>query len=271
MRLLTLRSAIVTDINRNLAATLRASGPSLVADPTTLKPVAETLLALLTKTHTCQKDFGDEEDLGELEETSEYDWLAIDTALDVVAGLAIALGETFAELWKMFEKPILKFASGSEAIERSTSVGVIAECIRAMGPAVTPWTTTFLRLLVHRLSDEDPETKSNAAYAVGLLQEKSTSDADIVKAFPAILSKLEPLLETHEARAMDNAAGCVSRMIMRHQDHVPMDQVIPALLDLLPLKSDFDENEPVYDMIVGLCKSAPHKTASHTDCLRLQE
>ena len=250
----------MTDINRNLAATLRASGPSLVSDPTTLKPVAETLLALLTKSHACQKDFGDEEDLGQLEETSEYDWLAIDTALDVVAGLAVALGPTFAELWKMFEKPILKFASGSEAIERSTSVGVIAECIRAMGQAVTPWTATLLRLLVHRLSDEDPETKSNAAYGVGLLQEKSTSDAEIIKAFPTILTKLEPLLQTREARAMDNAAGCVSRMIMRHQDQMPMEQVMPALLELLPLKTDFDENEPVYDMIVGLCKLPPIKT-----------
>lgn len=219
-----------------------------------MKPVTETLLAILTKNHTCQKDFGDEEELGLLDETSEYDWLVIDTALDVVAGLAIALGETFAELWKIFEKPLLKFASGSEAIERNTSVGVIAECIRAMEAAVTPYTSTLLRLLLHRISDEDPETKSNAAYGIGLLQEKSTSDPEILKAFPTILSKLEPLLQMREARAMDNAAGCVSRMIMRHQDHMPMQQVMPALLEILPLKCDFDENEPVYEMIVGLCK-----------------
>ena len=246
--------AIVTDINRNLAATLRASGPSLVSDPTTLKPVTETLLAILTKTHACQKDYGDEEDLGQLEETSEYDWLTIDTALDVVAGLAIALGETFSQLWKMFEKPVLKFVSGSEAIERSTSVGVIAECIRAMGPAVTQSTTQLLRLLLHRMSDEDAETKSNAAYGIGLLQEKSTSNAEIIKAFPTILSKLEPLLQTDEARAKDNAAGCVARMIMKHPKNVPVEQVLPALLEILPLRSDFDENEPVYDMIVSLCQ-----------------
>ena len=248
--------AIVTDINRNLAATLRASGPSLVSDETVLKPVTETLIAIITKTHACQKDFGDEEDLGQLDETSEYDWLTIDTALDVVAGLAIALGESFSQLWKIFEKPVLKYVSGSEAIERSTSVGVIAEFIRAMGPAVTPSTTQLLRLLLHRLSDEDPETKSNAAYGVGLLQEKSKSEAEIIKAFPAILGKLEPLLQTQEARCKDNAAGCVARMIMSHEKHVPMAQVLPALLEILPLRSDFDENEPVYDMIVKLCTFA---------------
>ena len=245
--------AIITDINRNLAATLRASGPSIISEPSTLKPITETLLSLLNKTHACQKDFGEEEDLDQMEETSEYDWLTIDTALDVVAGLAVALGETFAELFKIFEKSLLKYAVGSEAIERSTSVGVISECIRAMGSSITPWTSTLLRLLLRRLGDEDPDTKSNAAYGLGLLQEKSTSDAEILKAFPTILTNLEPLLQMREARAMDNAAGCVSRMIMRHENQVPVGEVLPALLEILPLKSDFDENEPVYEMIVGLC------------------
>jgi len=181
--------------------------------------------------------------------------LTIDTALDVLIGLAAALGETFGQLWKMFEKPILKFVSSSESGERSTSVGVVAECIKAMGPAVTPSTSTLLKPLLHRMSDEDSETKSNAAYAIGLLQQESTNDKEILKNFPTILGKLEPLLQTDEARSKDNAAGCVARMIMRHKANVPTAQVLPALIDLLPLRNDFDENEPVYDMIVKLCES----------------
>lgn len=193
--------------------------------------------------------------MDDLEETSEYDWLTIDTALDAVIGLAVALGNTFGQLWKIFEKPIMKYASGSESFERSTAIGVIAECIRAMGSTVTPSTTTLLKVLLHRMSDEDAETKSNAAFAIGLLQENSTNDTEILKAYNQILAKLEPLLHTHEARAMDNAAGCVSRMIMKHQEHVPIEAVLPALIDLLPLKEDFEENEPVFNMIVQLCES----------------
>ncbi len=37
-----------------------------------------------------------------------HDWLVIDTALDVVVGLAVALGPAFAELWKIFEKPVME-------------------------------------------------------------------------------------------------------------------------------------------------------------------
>ena len=247
--------ATVTEINRSLAAALKSSGPALIADPGRLKNITEVLLAIITQEHSCQKDFGDEEDLNALEGTSEFDWLTIDTALDVVIGLSIALGETFGELWKIFQKPIMKFASSSDAVERSTSVGVIAECIKNMKSEVTPSTSVLLKVLLHRMSDEDNETKSNAAYAIGLLQENSENTQEILKSFPSILGKLEPLLQTDKARCKDNAAGCISRMILSHPDNIPIAQVLPALVEILPLKEDFDENEPVYSMIVQLCQS----------------
>lgn len=232
---------------------MKLCGPALISDPTTLKQVTENLLAVINKKHSCQQDYGDTDDMENLEESSEYDWLIIDTALDAVIGLATCLGGTFSELWKIFEKPVMKLASGSEAFERSTSIGVIAECIRGMGSQVTPFTTSLLKLLLHRLGDEDSETKSNAAFATGLLVENSTSDQEILKSYNTILTKLEPLLHTQGARAMDNAAGCVSRMIMKHQSRFPVDKVLPALVGLLPLKEDLEENEPVYKMIVQLC------------------
>ena len=249
--------ATVTEINRSLSATLKATGPSIIADLPRLKAMTDILVALITKEHSCQKDFGDEEDLGALEGTSEYDWLAIDTAMDVVIGLANALGESFGELWTRFSKPIIKNASSTDHVERSTSVGVIAECIKHMGPSVTPSTSSLMKLLLHRMSDEDSETKSNAAYAVGLLQQQSQDSEEIVKNFPTILNKLEPLLNTDEARCKDNAAGCVSRMILKHPSNIPIPQVLPALIEILPLKEDYEENEPIYEMIVQLCKITP--------------
>ena len=103
--------------------------------------ITEIILGIIKKQHTCQQDIGDEEDLDMMQESSEYDWLVIDTALDVVVGFATALGATFAGVWKKFEKPILKFAGSTEAVERSTSVGVIAETINGMKEAVTPFTS----------------------------------------------------------------------------------------------------------------------------------
>ncbi|POS88387.1 hypothetical protein EPUL_000121, partial [Erysiphe pulchra] len=239
--------AVVTDINRNVAATLK-------------------LCAIITKSHPCQQDLGDDGDVTELtdEESSEYDWLVIDTALDVIIGLSKAIGGQFSEAWKIFQKPIMRFASSQVNYERSAAVGVIAECIANMGDAVSPYTKTLLTLLLHRLSDEDAETKSNAAFAIGQLIFHSTESSEYLTAFPTIFTKLEPLLITRNSRSIDNALGCMCRMIMSNIDQVPLQEVLPAIIDLLPLKEDYEENSPVFNCISGLYNQAHPLILSQT-------
>ncbi|KAF1911953.1 armadillo-type protein [Ampelomyces quisqualis] len=245
----------VTDINRDLAATLKLCGPAvLMTDNGTAVPdICTQLLAVITKRHLCQQDLGDEADEEILDESSEYDWLVIETAMEVITCLSVALGNQFAELWKMFEKPIMKYASSQESTERSAAVGTIAECIGNMGPACTPYTVGLLKLLLHRLSDEDPESKSNAVYGIGLLCEMTTNNDEMLKSLPTIFSKLEPLLDAQDqARLLDNTAGCVSRFISKHPDKLPIAEVLPRLVQLLPLREDYEENKPVFGMIVKL-------------------
>jgi hypothetical protein len=256
----------VTDINRDLAATLKLCGPAVLVTEQgdVVTEIAQQLVSIITKRHPCQQDLGDEADENVLEESSEYDWLVIETALDVVTCLSVALGPDFAELWKVFEKPILKYASSQESTERSAAVGSIAECVGNMGEACTPYTSGLLKLLIHRLSDEDPETKSNAVYGLGLLCEKSNNEQEILKSYMNIFQKLEPLLDDQgQARLLDNTAGCVSRMISRHPNNIPISEVLPRLVQLLPLREDYEENKPIFKMVVQLYQ------ANHPTIMRL--
>ena len=232
---------------------MKLCGPAILTQDKFAERTTSILASIITRSHPCQQDLGDD-DAPQEEESSEYDWLVIDTALDVVIGLSNALGDQFSELWKIFQKPIMKFASSQTNFERSTAIGVIAECTASMGAAVTPFTDTLLKLLLHRLSDEDAETKSNTAYATGQLIYNSTDSSTYLPHYNSILTKLEPLLHTQRARTLDNACGCVSRMIMAHQDKVPVDEILPVLVSLLPLKEDYEENKPIFDCITGLCK-----------------
>jgi len=223
-----------------------------------MEQIITVLGTITTRCHPCQQDLGDEdENQDDVQGSSEWDWLIVDTALDVLIGLAAALGSQFAEIWKVFQKPVLKFISSTEHIERSTAVGVVAECVAYMGSAVTPYTSTLLPPLLHRLSDEDQETKSNTAYAIGQLVQHSEDEATYLPAFSEVLQKLEPLLQIQAARLQDNAAGCLCRMILSNPDRVPIPEVLPALVGLLPLKEDYEENKPVYQCLHKLCKSNP--------------
>jgi len=228
------------------------TGPFLVANQDHLRQVVQTVGSLITKKHPCQADFAEEElDLEDMDST-ELEWLVIDSAMDVISGLAAALGPNFGELWKIFEKPVLRYASGAESLGRASACGVLSEIIVGMGDAVTPLTEKLMTILLKRMSDEDDQTKSNAAYAVGRLVEASQDSATLQKSYPTILSKLENLLTISNARCKDNAAGCVSRLILKNKSAVPLGDVLPALVNILPLQDDYQENEPVWKMIITL-------------------
>ena len=246
----------MNDINHNMAETLKLCGPSLISGNGTLEHITNVIVSLITKKHPCQQDYADGEDVpSDMNESSENDWLIIESAFDVIVGLAKVIGGQFGQLWKIFEKSVLQYASSSEHSERCAAVGTIAECIAGMQDGVTPHTTILLKTLLHRLSDEDAETKANSAFAIGMLVENSSKDQEIRKCYHPILTKLEPLLRTKESsRGLDNAVGCVSRMILKHRDQVPIPEVLPALVDALPLQEDYDENDPLYRMIVKLCR-----------------
>lgn len=47
----------------------------------------------------------------------------------------------------------------------------------------------------------------------------------------------------------DNACGAVARIILKNTAAVPLEHVLPVLLDSLPLKKDFAEYVPVVDCI----------------------
>ncbi|KAI0003539.1 ARM repeat-containing protein [Xylariaceae sp. FL0662B] len=243
----------VTEINRSVAFTLKACGPAILGQKDMTEQVITVIGTIITHGHPCQQDLGDEEENQDTSHgSSEWDWAVVDTALDVLIGLACALGPQFAEIWKVFEKPIMKLLSSNEAIERSTAVGVVAECVAYMGGAISPYTANLLRPLLHRLSDEDKETKSNAAYATGQLIYHSEDNKTYLPAYPEIMEKLEPLLGIRDARLQDNAAGCICRMILAHPDQVPIADVLPVLVDLLPLREDYEENKPVYQCLHNL-------------------
>lgn len=246
--------SVVTDINRNVAATLRACGPAVLAGgQELLSEVVSVVGSIITRSHPCQQDLGEEEEERDIDGgSSEYDWLVIDTAMDVVIGLAAALGASFGELWKIFDKPILKLVSSTEELHRSTAVGTIAEVTKFAGEGISPYTESLGQALGRRLTDPDPLTKSNAAYAMGLLILKSNETSKTVPLFPQLWEKLEPLLTTKEVRTTDNVAGCLARMMMKHSDKDFVSQALPAVVDVLPLTEDYEENEPIFQCIYSL-------------------
>lgn len=218
-----------------------------------LEELVSIIGSIVTRSHPCQQDLGVEDEEQDIDAgSSEYDWLVVDSALDVVTGLAAALGTQFGELWKIFEKPVLKLVASTEDVHRSTAVGTIAEVAKYTGEAITPFTESLAQNLIRRLSDQDQLTKSNAAYALGLLVFNSSQTDKTLPLYPQLYEKLQPMLSVHEMRITDNVAGCLCRMMMKHPDSDFVAQALPAIVNILPLTEDYEENEPIFQCIYRL-------------------
>ena len=239
---------------------MKECGPHIVSGTNVLNKLIATFLAILCKKHPCQHE--DDEDESQDDEDDDDDddpedaFAVIDAALDAVAGLAAALGPQFAQTaWEAFKQPIGGFATSSNPAHRAAAIGTLAECIRGCGAGIAPHAAALQQLLLARGADEDLMVRSNAAYGLGLLVEHAGDEPALANVYQAALRLAMPkLADTEDAdeRERDNWAGCVARLAAKNPAALPMPQVLTALVAALPLEEDFQENEPVWGLLVSL-------------------
>ncbi|KIO18208.1 hypothetical protein M407DRAFT_226188 [Tulasnella calospora MUT 4182] len=200
-----------------------------------------------------------DEDDEPLEEQAEFDSVLISATGDLVSALATVLGQDFAQVFGTFLPLIAKYTRSNT--DRASATGTLGEVITGMKGGITAFTEPVLKITTSLLADADPEVRSNAAFATGVLIENS--DTDVSPHYGEILQRLSTLFSVQsdssqsEKHGRDNAAGAVSRMIIKNSAVIPLDQVLPVLYGALPLQNDFLENAPVYRAIFHLFRTSP--------------
>jgi len=259
---------LVMEVFQSIATELKIIGPALIAD--CYKELANVLLSVLKRTHTCQIDYDYEsgnENQDQLEET-EFESIVISSASEVIGSMALILGEQFKEFFEGFYPSIVQFYNPETKApnERNMALGTLGEITAGIKGAITPYTEEILKVLMAGLKDENNEVNSNAAYSIGILCEYT--QLDISNYYPEILSSLSPLFNsTSLPQTIDNACGAVARLLLRYPNVVPIEQVLPTFFNALPLKSDFEENVPVVKFLQYLFESQNPFVLSNKEAL----
>jgi len=242
---------LVMEVFQTIALELKNIGPALIVD--CHKELANVLLEVLKRTHPCQIDY--EEDNPEQLEETEYESIVISSASDVIASMALVLGEQFKEYFEGFYPSIVSFYSPAKATnERNMAIGTLGEIAAGIKGTITPYTEEILKVLMTGLKDENNEVNSNAAYSIGVLCENT--QLDISSYYPEILSSLSPLFNPESLpQTVDNACGAVARLLLRYPTIVPIEEILPTFFNALPLKSDYEENVPVVKFLQYLFES----------------
>jgi hypothetical protein len=258
---------VASDICESLASALRLIGPGMVEKSNILQGLAKSIHDILNGKHLAQQD-ADEESL-EPEELAELDGVLVSSAGDVVGALASVLGpNSFESLGQMFLPQISKYYKPqSQTAERSMAVGTLAEVAQGMREGVTMWHAPLVQLFTRALSDPEIEVRSNAAYGIGVLCEYTGTSYDAT----TFLNLLQPIIadstnSVNLPQACDNACGAIARILLRADSWKSLPNFMGLLAQGLPLRSDYEENKPVFALIGRVLRLA---IAGDADALRV--
>ncbi|XP_044129078.1 importin-4 [Bufo gargarizans] len=251
---------VVMTILESLNNVLKDVKEPCVGGPEQLGRICDVIKLVLQSKTACQDEAEDNED----EQQAEMDAMLMEYAGEGIPLVAAAVGGvTFAPYFAGFLPLLLnKTKSSCTPAEKSFAVGTLAESIVSLGEASAQFVAQLLPALFNGAQDKDNEVRSNAVFGLGVLAEHG--GAAILKNFSKLLSVFSSIISSEKnPRTLDNVWGAVSRMIIRHPEFVPVEQVFPVLLRSMPLKEDFEENSTVFKCIAFLYEKDPSQVAAH--------
>ncbi|GAU24360.1 hypothetical protein TSUD_390690 [Trifolium subterraneum] len=217
------------------------------------KLVNATLLLLQEKSACQQVESDSEID----DEDSAHDEVLMDAVSDLLPAFATAMGAQFDSIFAQLFDPLMKFAKAFRTPQdRTMVVACLAEVAQNMGFPIAVYVDRVMPLVLKELASSEATNRRNAAFCVGELCKNGGDSA--LKYYDNILRGLHPLFGESEPddAVRDNAAGAVARMIMVHPESIPLNQVLPVFLRVLPLKEDREESLAVYSCVSALVFSS---------------
>ncbi|RDY02823.1 hypothetical protein CR513_13674, partial [Mucuna pruriens] len=244
---------MVEDDDKEVVAQACTSVADIIRDYDLSQLVDATSL-LLREQSACQQIESD----SEIDDAdSSHDEVLMDAVSDLLPAFAKSMGAQFAPIFGQLFEPLMKFAKPYRPPQdRTMVVACLAEVAQNMGSPIASYVDRVMPLVLKELASSEATNRRNAAFCVGEFCKNGHDLA--LKYYDNILRGLHPLFGESEPddAVRDNAAGAVARMIMVHPESIPLNQVLPVFLRVLPLKEDREESMAVYSCVSTLIFSS---------------
>jgi len=217
-----------------------------------LENVEKFIITLLNRKAPCQN-------VAEtFDEGSEDDFAIFAAALELVSQMAKSMGEhlvpSLVKILPHFE-PHLKPDAPFEYT--NCAVATVAEILQELKEAFQPFCQALLPVTISSMQlGKENYVIHNASYCSSLLIQYG--GASVNEYYLHLVNALSPLFAVNHKKyptVADNACGCLARMIKTNPSLVPLEQVLPVLLNSLPLRNDFEPAIPTYECIFDLLKN----------------
>eukprot|EP01132_Coremiostelium_polycephalum_P009129 gene9129-11185_t len=249
---------VITRVCFSIAKTIQTLGAAPVFPY--LQSLCENLIGILQGKLHCQTKYSedtpdDEDDINEGQQDEDYvdeededeDFRLIEGAAECIIEVALSLGSRFKQYLELILPFLFKLTKPKiHHSMRACIIGALAECIKAIESDFSNHFDALFKLSIQGLTDESSKVKRTSLYLLGVIIKSSV----IAKQdhFNLALQKISPIImnsQNESEEVIDNAIGCLSRLILTNYSFVPVDQILPVYLSKLPIKCDLDEIDTV--------------------------
>ncbi|KAL8619425.1 hypothetical protein ACOMHN_011776 [Nucella lapillus] len=252
------RTVVMSAVD-TLQELLEKLGVAVLQVTNTTDLILQTMKDIFTHKVACQDEEEDED-----EQQAEYDGMLIESAGDVLPVMARLMGgPSFSPFFTSFLTDLLKrLKETSSTAEKSFAVGTLAEVIESIGETTVKFVDTLYPVFLRMVKEEDDEVRSNAVFALGML---AANGGDTMKARHADILKmlLDMMAKEENGRVMDNMCAAICRIVWVNSENLPLEYIVPTVIQCLPLKEDFEENTTVFTCLLKLYQENNAQVISH--------
>mmetsp|Transcript_13933 Transcript_13933/g.45649 ORF Transcript_13933/g.45649 Transcript_13933/m.45649 type:complete len:524 (+) Transcript_13933:2562-4133(+) len=209
-------------------------------------------LALLEQRHACQEAMQDLAEGGGVDEEGDHDEAVWEAASEVLTALPKVLGERWGPHLDRLAPALLPYLREAHPLsDHALAIGILAEGLHHVGPAGRHLLPTVLPHALRCSAADDTTCRQNGCFCLGVLGAHGGDAA--LPHMQHILSALQLRLAPEEdATVRDNAVGALSRIALAFGTALPLDSILPAIADRLPLLADEGENTPAVRCLIRL-------------------
>jgi len=223
---------------------------------TSMKDLPEKIVQSVTKImkNECACQDRDEEDgMEDDDEEAEQDEMLFECAGDVLPALGRAMtADQFVPcVLGLLPLVLKKTRKQCSSAERSFAVGTLADCVEPLAGRLEQFLPHAMPIFNEVIGDEEDDLRNNGVYGLG---ELVLWGGDLmVSHYNQILSNLSTLLAKESApRVIDQIVGAVARFMIVGNSNVPVNEIVPVMMNNLPLKDDVEEYENVFKALAVL-------------------
>jgi len=247
-----------------IADLLKTCKQGITNIPGLCEEVIQVMHNVIQSKCACMDSDGDPNDDDASIDEAEQDEVLFEYAGDILPSLGQALNDPkkfTAYFAGMLAHLVKKTKPRCTTAEKSFAAGSLAECMESLHGQLEPFVSHIMPIFIRLITDEDDDVRNNAVFGLG---ELVLHGGDVMHPqFGDILATLSKLLADETApRVIDQIAGAVCRLIIANKTLVPLDAVVPVVLQQLPMREDMDEYGVVFEAMTILFNDGNHLVVS---------